>query len=214
MPHGWIVALLAVVARAQEIELSTVDTELLELCLSKKVAENPERARELIEQGANASVVDQYKYSGVMWTVVRHRPSVLDVLLEHGADTEAINTWGRNALFLAAWEGDIRPVRTLLAHGADPNSGAEHDGWTALHKAAEMGHLDIVRALIEASANVTTLTLGGINDKNHPNGILPIELALRGKHEAIVELLKEHGAQIPGTMLARGEGRGDAKDEV
>ena len=61
----------------------------------------------------------------------------------------------------AAACGRTEALRTLLALGADPNrrgtfGGPEHgDGTTALHHAAEGGHLDTIRALLGAGADPT-----------------------------------------------------------
>ncbi len=44
-------------------------------------------------------------------------------------------------------------VHVFLDHGADPNA-VEHRGFTALHRAAEMGQVDVVKVLLAAGARV------------------------------------------------------------
>ena len=39
-----------------------------------------------------------------MWAAVRGKTAIAQILLDAGADTEQVNAWGRNAMFLAAWE--------------------------------------------------------------------------------------------------------------
>ena len=69
----------------------------------------------------------------------------------------------RGLLHLTAKRGDLRAVRWLLAHGADPNARWGH--WdadvTPLHLAAAEGHADVVRALLAAGADP------GLRDSKH-----------------------------------------------
>ena len=50
----------------------------------------------------------------------------------------------------AAFAGNEATVRRLLAGGADPS--AVDDGYTALGCAAQEGHVNVVRVLVEAGA--------------------------------------------------------------
>ena len=87
----------------------------------------------------------EYNYTALMWAVVRHHsPDCVNTLLNAGANTEAVNAWGRNALFLAAWEGQGESMGLMVDAGANASSCAVHDEWTALHKSAEMGFVDQV----------------------------------------------------------------------
>ena len=49
--------------------------------------------------------------------------------------------------------GDIKQVEQLLAEGTDPNQ-TDDDGYSALHAAAENGHLAVVKLLINQGANI------------------------------------------------------------
>jgi ankyrin repeat protein len=61
----------------------------------------------------------------------------------------------RGALHLLSKRNDVRAVRWLLDHGADPNARAPH--WdalvTPLHLAAWKGHAEIVQMLLDAGAD-------------------------------------------------------------
>ena len=65
--------------------------------------------------------------------------------------------------FTAALKGDMTAVQVWLAQGGDPNEGIEQTinlhgsfepGSTLLMAAARRGHLDVVRRLVEAGADV------------------------------------------------------------
>eukprot|EP00731_Ephydatia_muelleri_P037013 Em0377g1a len=57
-------------------------------------------------------------------------------------------------LITAARNGDIAAVRRLLREGHVGVNVTDKDGWSPLHKASDKGHLEIVKTLIEAGANV------------------------------------------------------------
>ena len=59
----------------------------------------------------------------------------------------------------------------------------EHDGYTALHRAAMNGHLIIVEKLLEKGADTTL---------SQKHGMTAIDLALQNKHHHIVELLRNY----------------------
>ena len=67
--------------------------------------------------------------------------------------TEAADNW--LSLLDAARAGDTPTVRRLIAAGTDPNCRDILSGYTALHQAATAGHLDVVRLLVEAGAEIT-----------------------------------------------------------
>jgi ankyrin repeat protein len=47
---------------------------------------------------------------------------VVNLLLQHGADDNAVNRCGTNALFLAGEERHINVLEMLVARGAEGNS--------------------------------------------------------------------------------------------
>ena len=108
------------------------------------------------------------------------RHHLFDLLFEHGADLEARNGWGGNALHIACHSGSAAMVSWLLDAGADTESTFRH-GSRALH-AATM-HPDTpepaekVRLLLEANA-----------DRAAPSGKArrrtPLECAERSLQEA------------------------------
>ena len=81
--------------------------------------------------------------------------SAVDKMLADGFPVNGRGTFGRTALWLAAYWGHVELVRRLLDCDADPSIadlGLECD--TPLHCAAFRGHLQIVALLIEAGADI------------------------------------------------------------
>lgn len=81
-------------------------------------------------------------------------------LVDNGADVNAVPYRG-TPLWWATFADDPAAVTWLLEHGADPDlrhdfGGADHGlGATALHLGAQYGHIDALRALLEAGADPT-----------------------------------------------------------
>lgn len=94
------------------------------------------------------------------WAARNDRVEALDVLVARGASVDA-DVYRGTALAWAAACGRTRAILGLLALRADPNNrgtfgGPEHgDGTTPLHHAAEGGHLDAIRALLDSGADPT-----------------------------------------------------------
>jgi ankyrin repeat protein len=92
-------------------------------------------------------------------------------------------------LHLMAKRGDVRAVKWLLDHGADPNARWSH--WDAevapLHLAVLGGHADIVRLLLEAGADLC------VRDSKHDSDA--IGWAEFFRRQDIVQILKAHAAK-------------------
>ena len=150
---AFVLSLAAVCASRtwDELKLDPESEALFELVKTRKTDDKHSivsEVRKLLDEGANPSTQGEYNYTALMWTVVRDHQDATSVLLEAGAETEAVNAWGRNALFLAAWDGRDDSMKAMLANGANVSGCADHDGWTALHKAAELGRRAQVRLAV------------------------------------------------------------------
>ncbi len=106
-----------------------------------------------------------------------------------------------DALLDAARAGDVGGVRTLLDAGADAKTVNRY-GVSALGFAAERGHFDIVRLLVERGADVNVV------DSFY--GSRPVDFALRGGHLDIAVYLLEHKAQGAVGVLTTAIRRRDA----
>ena len=98
-------------------------------------------------------------------------------------------------LLEAARDGDAAALRALLRAGADANA-ARGDGITALHLAAEHGHVEAARALLDAGAATGAGTRIG--------RYTPLHLAARAGHGEVVVLLLESGADARAATTTSG----------
>ena len=130
----------------------------------------------------------------------------------------------------AAMKGDLETVRGLLRQGADVN-GAQGDGMTALHWAAERAQLEMVEVLLYAGGRVDAVTRIGqytplhlaskagnelvtrrlleeganVQAKTFPAGTTPIHLAAASGQTDVLEALIEHGADANALEASSGQ---------
>jgi hypothetical protein len=80
------------------------------------------------------------------WAARNGSLPVLRLLVEQGADVNAVDYEGMTPLHSLASRGDIEGLRLLLEKGANPEL-ATPEGTTALHLAARAGQIEAVRVL-------------------------------------------------------------------
>ena len=145
----------------------------------------------LLKHGAN---VDEKNLDG--WTALMKaskkgdsKLEIIEVLLKYGAKVDLQNDAGESALMVAAQNSQAK-VATKLVHdcGASVDLKNKHSNWTALMEASESGSVDIVKLLLDHGAD----DLGWA-----------LVLAILNKHNDIIELLLECGAQVDDTNWSR-----------
>jgi uncharacterized protein len=113
--------------------------------------------------------------------------NTLEILL--GLDpllAEQTSADGFTALHLAAFFGHAAAVDVLLRWGASPSAIAANDSRVQpLHSAAAGGHVDIVRALLEAGADT---------DARQHGGFTALHAAAQDGDAAMAGVLMAHGA--------------------
>ena len=96
------------------------------------------------------------------------------LLLQAGADKEAISASSMRALHLAARSGNLGVVNELLAFEVEVDA-ADDNEWRALHHAKQWGHWRIIEALLAKSANPSLLNKHGERPSKvawHPDAII------------------------------------------
>ena len=88
--------------------------------------------------------------------------SMVNLLLERGADADLVNDDENIALWFACFSNQLEIVKTLIFYTRDLNH-QNVNGATCLSYASSSGKLDIVKALVEAGANPEIETLDGFS---------------------------------------------------
>jgi ankyrin repeat protein len=112
--------------------------------------------------------------------------AIIQVLLEKGANINAVDGYEKTPLYLASENGHIEVVQLLLENGANVNA-ADHFGETPLNQASENGHIEVIQLLLEKGANINAAARYRIT---------PLYRASENGHIGVVQLLLEKGANI------------------
>ncbi|XP_069827549.1 ankyrin repeat and SAM domain-containing protein 1A isoform X2 [Dendropsophus ebraccatus] len=193
-----------------------------------------------IWRGPNVNCVDSSGYTPLHHAALNGHKEVVEVLLRNEAVTNMADCKGCFPLHLAAWKGDAHIVRLLIHHGpshakVNEQNGPEvkkygpfhpyvnaknNDNETALHCAAQYGHTEVVRVLLEELTDPTMrnhkmetpLDLAALYGRlevvklllnAHPNLLschtrkhTPLHLAARNGHRAVVRVLLDAAMDI------------------
>lgn len=174
-----------------------------------------ETVQHLLKGGARVDLSHSDGTTPLMMAAKLDEAEICRILMEAGADRKARNKEGQTAadiamnrgfialslslggslppagtplhLFAAVKSGNLKEVESAIASGVDVNSrdGERH---TPLMLAAEKGHLDIVRALIKAGADLDAAA--------EKKGATPLLRALWNNHIEAAKVLLEAGADV------------------
>lgn len=124
--------------------------------------------------------------------MTEHREeATIKLLLDNGADADAVNLYNRTPLHCAAMCGRDRAAKLLLDNGADPNIFEDiifYGRVTPLYWAAKRGNYNTVKALLENGAEISS---GVDSNRQHI-----AHWAARHEDPAILHLLLENGADF------------------
>jgi len=150
-----------------------------------------EAMRALVAAGANPNALEADRYDIVTIAAVADQVQTLKVALAIGCSPKNVTSrYDGTALIAAAHLGHAEVVRTLIRAGA-PLDHVNNLGWTALIESIVLGdggarHVDTLRALVEAGANVN------LTDRN---GQSPLALARARHYGEMVKILERAGAR-------------------
>lgn len=100
--------------------------------------------------------------SPVMQAAMLAEESYLEELLAAGADVNLVNDDKNNAMWFACVSEDINIISILVAKNINLNN-SNVNGATSLIYAASAGKFSVVKALVEAGADIYAATLDGFN---------------------------------------------------
>ena len=123
--------------------------------LSGNFGDHPEVWKRLI----NAK--DSLGFTPLHWAAQRGNRKVLIVLLQHGANSRALDDHGKSPLYWAVKKGQEKIAKILLAVKSVDINDTDLWGMTALHVAARSGQLDIAQDLVKAGAQVNAQDIDG-----------------------------------------------------
>eukprot|EP00559_Dactyliosolen_fragilissimus_P007848 CAMPEP_0184863496 /NCGR_PEP_ID=MMETSP0580-20130426/11298_1 /TAXON_ID=1118495 /ORGANISM="Dactyliosolen fragilissimus" /LENGTH=920 /DNA_ID=CAMNT_0027361861 /DNA_START=180 /DNA_END=2942 /DNA_ORIENTATION=+ len=125
--------------------------------------------------------------SAVMFSAAGGHEESTNILIKHGADVNAI---------AQATPEYLEKLAKMIEEGTAEEEEPHVDGVTALHVAAQAGHLGCVDILIEAGADV-----GILDDEDRT----PLLLAVKGNYGEVASSLVKGGAD-PNTLYVDDEG--------
>ena len=99
--------------------------------------------------------------TALMWASKLHKYGVAKLLLELGADVNAVDGYGWTALMHAAQCEHMRIMSDLIAQGANINHTSK-EGITALHVACQHDSMQMLSWLVKNGADANLLDAAGL----------------------------------------------------
>ena len=141
----------------------------------------------LVHAGADANAANDLHMTPLVQACTNGSGSLVTLLLNAGARPNTPVATGETPLMTCARSGDAAAVRMLLGHGADVNATEPTQHQTALMWAAAERHVDVVRTLIGARADLTAQTTVGFT---------ALHFAARAGDIETTELLLKAGVDV------------------
>ena len=166
---------------------------------------SPELVSMLLEAGADANAANAFGVTPLLQAARYGDAATIGALLKGGADIAKATREGETPLHAAARAGGVEAVKLLVQHGADVNAVELLDEQTPLMWATAEGHLDVVDALLDASADpnrkarLSELSKRSTRTDFPSGGFTALMWAVRDGNEPIVRRLLEGGADINAT---------------
>jgi ankyrin repeat protein len=150
-------------------------------------AEDWERVRALLADGADVDSLDSDANAAIHWAVRADTREIVELLLASGADGTSENVHGVTPLYLAIENANALMMDLLLDAGADANQ-VDVAGETMLILATQTGAVEAVRSVLSHGARV--------DDAEPRYGLTPLVCASRDGRTDIIETLLASGADV------------------
>ncbi len=162
----------------------------------------------LIRAGANANLANEYGVTPVALACINRSAVMVEKLLGAGADPNSASWTGETPLMVCARTGNVQAVKALLSRGANPDAKENQQGHTALMRAVAERHSGIVRALVDARADIAARSRGGFTALLFAGqqGDMESTRTLIAAGADVNEATPEHGTAL---VLAAASGRED-----
>ena len=134
----------------------------------------------LLAAQADVNATDESKNSVLAWAAISDNPSAALKLLGKRAKVDEPNDSRMTPLFHAAHGGTTAVVAALLERGARPDCVESKYGDSALMRAANNGHLPIVKLLVDRKAKL---------ELENQEGLTAFMMAARNGNRDVVEFL-------------------------
>lgn len=122
-----------------------------------------ETAEFLLKSGARIDAADDHGVTALSLAAENASGRMVDVLLQAGANPNIARTSGMTPLLEAINVGNAQIVQSLLAHRANVNATTAKTNITPLMWATGDSHPDIAKMLLDAGADVQTVTSDGFS---------------------------------------------------
>jgi ankyrin repeat protein len=141
--------------------------------------------RSLIKAGVTPNTLDPKGTPMLILAIRDKSPKVTDLLLSNPAtDVNLINKSGENALMMAAFDGQLALVRTLVI---EKKAAVNKLGWSPIHYAVTNGHLEIAQFLMANGAQVNALS---------PSETTPLMMSIGSGNDKLIKYLLDNGADL------------------
>ncbi|OHD62537.1 MAG: hypothetical protein A2014_00230 [Spirochaetes bacterium GWF1_49_6] len=162
---------------------------LLHLAVS---TENTEIAKFFIDMGADVKVKEyinsnEFNISVLHTACLKDDFNMVKMLVEKGAEIDAMDGKGRTPLFDACAVGDVDIVKYLFEHGASLTYREPVKGTYPIHEACYWDNADVVKYLLGIGLNKNLTDFAGQT---------PFKYAVKGENLDIIKMIVDSGAEI------------------
>ncbi|CAC5382726.1 unnamed protein product [Mytilus coruscus] len=144
-------------------------------------------AKELIQHSADVNKCNNNDASPLYIASQEGYVDVVKELLQHSAHVNKCSNMGIYPLDIACYNNRIEVVRVLLQCKDIDIDLCDNDGCSSLYKASQKGHVDVVKELLQHSADV---------NKCNNNDASPLYIASQKGHVNVVTELLQHSADV------------------